>query len=202
MTNQKPSKDFSDPNSDEALAQELLKALDDFLSAGDWDATLFLKANKKKLEALRGQVESLLNEVSAKKAGDTQIKREPPPGYKRVYVSLFQAEANNMLKWQSTIKGLEKYSVSRPVYWEEAHVQAWIRNKADPAREGYVIAFVKETDIVKPYQGKVVADRFGHELVTLRERAIELANIVEFVHNEKRYRYSQGELVLMHVNTP
>lgn len=197
MTDQKPDKDIF-INKDEALARELIKSLDDLLAAGDWDATLFLKANKKRLEELRSRAQAVLDQMVVSESSSKQTVREVPLGYKMVYISLFQSESNNLIKWQSAIRGLERYSVSRPVYAEEEHVRTLIRNKADPTREAYVVAFVKETDIVKPYLGKKVQDRFGHELVTLREQAIDLRNLIEFIHDGKHYHYSPEQgLVLI-----
>lgn len=178
------------PNQEEVLAHKLIKVLDDLLSTKDWDVTLFLKANKKRLEAIRSRTQSLLDQISPSEDSIQPKERKAPPGYKIVYISLFQVESNNLMKWQATIKRLVQYSVSRSIYSVEEHMRTLIRNKPDPQREAYVIAFVKENDIVKPYLGKKTQDQFGHDLVTLREQAIDLRYVIEFVHDNKRYHYS------------
>lgn len=189
MADSKSDKDLS--KKDEALTRDLIKSLDELLEAGDWDATLFLKANKKRLLDLKSRAQAVLDQMAEGEITSGPTVRQAPPGYKMVYISLFQAESNNLIKWQSAIKGLEKYSVSRPVYAEEDHVRALIRNRLDPTKEGYIVAFVKETDIVKPYLGKKLQDRYGHELVTLREAAVDLNHVIEFVHDNKHYHYSR-----------
>lgn len=182
---------------EEVIARDLIQALNKLLDAGDWDTTLFLKANKKRLLDLRGRAEAVLEQIAVQKATQKIKTREAPPGCKMVYVSLFQAESTNLVKWQNIIKTLEKYSASRPVYLEEEHVRALIRNKADPTKEGYVVTYVREKDIVKPYLGKKIQDRYGHELITLREFAIHLDDIVEFVHANKRYQYSSEKGLIL-----
>lgn len=184
MADQKPGKQ-------ETLAREIIRSIDELLAAGDWEATLFLKANKKHLEALKQRAQALLEDQTLVAPKQATREREPPAGYKVVYISLFQAESNNLIKWQGAIKGLERYSVSRPIYSEEAHVRALIRNKPDPQKEAYVIAFVKESDIIKPYLGKKNQDRWGHELLTLREQAVDLGHVIEFIHDNKHYLYSK-----------
>ena len=53
---------------------------------------------------------------------------------------------------------------------------------------GYVVVAVKENAIIKSTPQSV--DRFGHELVMLKEHSIQAENILEFVHaNKKHYSY-------------
>jgi Dot/Icm secretion system protein IcmQ len=174
----------------EASARQLVQSLNDLLSSGDWEATLFLKANKKKLEALRDQAQAILDNIATSKENKKAMKEYvEQPGYKLVYISIYQADPNNLSKWQGVIKGLEKHSVSRPIYAEEVHVQALIRGKPDPAKEAYIKAFVRESDILKPQLGKTTYDRYDQPLITVKEGSVKVENIVEFIHQNKHYRY-------------
>jgi Dot/Icm secretion system protein IcmQ len=185
-----PNKNNKDklPKTPEELTQALVDTLDQLLSKGNWEATLFLKTNKKKLLSIRSQAEDLLTQTQPIPA-QAPIIKEPQPGYTKIYISLYQVDANNLIKWQNTIKALEKHSMSRPAYQNESDVKTLIRHKLDPIKEAYVVVFVKETDIVKPYLGKDVYDRFGNKLLTLKERAVSLENIIEFVHNDNHYQF-------------
>jgi len=181
----------------ETLNRELIEALENLLSKGDWEATLFLQVNKKRIEDLRSRAQKLLDEVASKSENQkSAVIRKLPAGYKVFYISLYQVDVDNLAKWQNTIKALEKHSVSRPIYASEEHIRTWVRNKTDPAREAYVVAHVKESDIARPLLGKPVKDRFDHELITLKEGSIRLANIIEFVHNGKRHAYDAGRGIL------
>ncbi|MGB6976825.1 MAG: Dot/Icm secretion system protein IcmQ, partial [Gammaproteobacteria bacterium] len=112
------------------------------------------------------------------------------------YVSIFQMEGNNLHKWINTLKMLDHYSQSRPVYRTEEQVRAIIRTKSEQLREAYVVIEIKENDIIPLSAGRTAVDRLGNELLTLKRGAIQPENIIEFVHSEHRYDFVEGQLVL------
>ena len=110
-----------------------------------------------------------------------------------VYILLYQADANNHDKWLLTIKSLIGQSISRPIYRNENDVAEVIRSKNDKKRSGFVAIYVNQADILS---GRVVKDAAGHELVRVKENAIDLKKIVAFYQDEKKYSYREGKLVL------
>ncbi|GAG15177.1 unnamed protein product, partial [marine sediment metagenome] len=116
-------------------------------------------------------------------------------GYIKVYISLYQAQGSNLAIWQNMLKSLAQYSVTRPVYADEAHIRELVRSKPDPDKQAYAVVAIKEDDIM--HLTKPAVDQFGHELLTLKEGAVQLDNIIEFVHaNQKHYLFRNNILIL------
>lgn len=174
------------------LNKKLIKLLDNLLSGDAWEKSLLLKATHKRIEALRSSAQELLDSATTVVEEETEDTKLAV-GQKVVYISLYQAHGNNMTQWQSAIKSIVEHAVSRPVYSREEDIVALIRSKEHPECEAYIVVNVKEDDVIPPYLGKAVQDRFGHELLTLRQGAIALQNITEFVH-EQRYLCKNGRL--------
>lgn len=172
--------------------RKLIAVLERLLKQGQWEASLFLKATSKQINELRQRAEQLLVETIGNAAALNKDDADKQ-GYKKVYISVYQAEGNNLQKWQQTLKALTEHSISRPIYDDEKQVQAILRNKIDPVREGYVSVYVKEGDIITA--GKASTDRIGNELLTLKVGAVKPENIIEFVHYQKSYYFKDEELV-------
>lgn len=181
--------------SDREILVELINILKDLLSKGDWSASLFLKTAYKKIDNLCQRAEELLNLINhGPKKEEEHINKESE-GYLKVFVSVYQSDYNNLTKWQNTLLGITEYSVSRPIYRNEEYIEEIIRARQS-FNEGYAIVFIRETDIIPPYAGKPLMDKFGHELLTVKQGAILPENIFEFVHLEKRYFFRNGRLLL------
>jgi len=177
--------------------KKLIALLTQLLETGDWDASLFLQVSARQLKKLRSELEQLLESVPEAQTITQQKSLGKPvePGYREVYISLYQTDGKDLAKWQQTLTSLPELSMSRPVYGEEAHAKASIRAKKESSTEGYVTAHVKETDIIAAYAGKAETDRLGHALLTLKEVAVKLNNIVSFTHEGKCYNFIDGKLV-------
>lgn len=118
------------------VKQNILSALDKAIENGDWGASLFFQNIGKRLVALRDQVDKDLEQEEKQLAEEGKIiKVETKPGFCKVYISLHQADGENLDRWQHTIKMLSEYNISRPVYGEQEHVRELIRAKADAKRE-------------------------------------------------------------------
>jgi intracellular multiplication protein IcmQ len=179
------------------LRDKLLASFDEALSKGDWEASLFFRTIGKRLKEMRQLIIDEMpieTENSAQKF--FQASSERHADLVKIYVSIYQTDWSNLDRWRSTVKALADYSVSRPVYRDEEHVKALLRAKPDKRREAYVVTFVKPTDILPQSPGRVLTDRLGHELLTLKDNCIQLENIVEFVHEDKRYGIRYGDFVL------
>lgn len=176
--------------------RKLVDVLDELLTAGNWEASLFLKAAGKQIRSLRDRAQQLLIEVTNETVAEQNNKVLEKADHIKVCVSLYQNDGNNLAKWYQAVKALTEHSVSRPVYRDEEHVKTMIRSKADAQPEGYVVAFIKESDVLRMPFGKTSLDRFGNELLCLRPNAIKLENIIEFVHCQQSYSLQENGLVL------
>jgi intracellular multiplication protein IcmQ len=178
--------------------RQLVDVLDELLVAGNWEASLFLRAAGKQIHELRDRANQLLIEVTGDIATQKNNAALEKADHIKAYVSLYQNEGTNLTKWYQMIKALTEHSVSRPVYRQEEQVKTLIRSKADAQHEGFVVAFIKESDVLQMPFGKTAVDRFGNELLTLRPGAVKLENIIEFVHNQQSYLLQENGLVLKH----
>lgn len=174
--------------------KKLIAMLDDLLGTCNWESSLFLKTASKKFLALRMEAEQLL--LASTTTAPKNVVIPVKAGHTKVFISIYLTEGINMEKWYATLKTLNEYSITRPVYRDEEHIKAMIRAKSDTQREGYVTLFIKDEDIINLPPSKIVTDRLGHELLALKIGAVKLENIIEFVHCQQHYRMSETGLVL------
>lgn len=182
---------------DVKIGQKLIEVLDSLLNSDEWDSSLFLKTVKKRLQDLRANAYTAVDEgirESAKIGKDFGTVQELPPGYIKVYILLYQTEGNKLTNWQYSIKSLVGHNVSRPTYREERYAQELIRSKKDAEHYGYAIIHIPEDGIYQFTQ--VSKDTLGHDMLMLKEGTVKLNNIEGFVHaNKKRYKFFDGELI-------
>lgn len=177
---------------------EVLKALSDAVEKGPWDKSLLLQGIGKKLrEALEGFVTDLgLGDFSIESAsaemGSSSLQHAEST---EVYVSLYQAQGANIQRWVTILTAITQLSVTRPTYKNETDVKASIRAKDFQVNDAYVAVKIRKDDILQPIEGKIPVDRFGRELLVLKENVIRPENISRFVHVSGEYRLIKGMLV-------
>ncbi|MCK4608483.1 MAG: Dot/Icm secretion system protein IcmQ [Gammaproteobacteria bacterium] len=177
---------------------KLVALLDDLLSKEDWESSLLLKAAKKRIEALLEEAKQVATELNGTLIATTHepTKFELKENQVKVYISLYQTEGASIKSWQNMLRSLGRYSMTRPVYEDEAHVREVVRSKPDALRHAYAVVAVEKTAIID--RERTPVDKFGHHLLTLKENTVKLSNIIEFVHaNSKRYVFQQDRLVLI-----
>lgn len=175
---------------------EILKALNEAIEKGPWEHNLFFRGIGKKLKDARDrfQRELGLDELLKSQERSAEDVAVADLNFTEVYISLYQSEGANMQKWASVVGSLVGHSISRPVYKNEDDIQSAIRAKEYKLNDGYVAARVRNNLILKPYGDKQPLDRFGRELLILREDAVQLENILYFVHVSGRYMFDKGTL--------
>jgi intracellular multiplication protein IcmQ len=183
---------------DNEASVKLVNILDDLLGNKEWDSTLLLRTAKKRLNGLREEAQQIaneLNETNSPKIPE-QITTTIKEGHKKIYISLYQTQGTNLKIWQNMLQSLAKYSITRPVYDDEEHIRELIRSKPEPQRHAYAVVTIKKDGIIDT--GNISLDKFSHKLLTLKEGAVQLENIIEFVHaNDKRYIFLRNLLVLL-----
>lgn len=179
------------------LKDKLLAALDKLIEKGHWDQSLFYKNILKRLHALRQSIIDSLEDEQDAFASSSSLPEIPlqKEDYRRMYVAVYQTEGERMDRWLYLVKNLPSFSISRPVYGEEAHAEELMRAKRG-RNDAYVILWVKEQDILSPLSGALPFDRFHHALYTLKPTGVKLENLIEFVHDGKRYFFHKGQFVL------
>ncbi len=173
---------------------KILKALDETIATGPWDYNLFFKGiGKQLLEARERFVREL--GLEGHKNGDKGLADEAEAAFIEVYVSLYQAEGANISKWQTVVNTLAGYNLTRPVYKNETDVVEAIRSKEFKQNDAYVAVKILKADITQPFTESPPVDRYGHELLVLREGAVRQENISRFVHMSGEYEFRNNTLV-------
>lgn len=176
------------------LTRQLIALLEDTLSAGDWDSSLLLHNLAKKIHDQHAQLkineQALQDQLSPLGDGAVQLSDDQC----LVFVSLYQADGQNMEKWAQQLRQLSQLVLTRPVYDCEEYVLQSIRSRQLQSIEAYAAvrvmkASVQSTDLPQ-------RDRFDQPLLSLTERAVSSANIVSFHHAGHTYRWVDQSLYL------
>ncbi len=173
---------------------KILKTLDEAIANGPWDYNLFFKGIGKKLMDARERFVRELGLEDLAKKESAEAEDESAKLFTEVYVSLYQAEGANISKWQTVINTLAGYNLTRPVYKSEIDIQEAIRFKEFKQNDAYVAVKIRKDDILKLTE-KPPVDRYGHELLVLREGAVQQENISRFVHLSGQYDFRNKTLI-------
>jgi len=177
--------------------KEMLTIIDRILAAGDWEVSLFLRNTVKPLKKVKEEIVALQSQFENKLEEEDIAPLSISEGKQLIYLLLYQADGNNLKKWEQLIRTLPRYVQGRPIYESEEHVKKSIRSKLDTSTEAYAVILIDKKNVLPITSGVISSsDRLEQPLVTLRENTVALENILEFVHLNKRYRFQRGKLVL------
>lgn len=180
----------------EVEATAILKALDDALDTGPWKDSNFLRVIGKSLKDIRDNFAKEIddNRQSSDSALEKGVLNSERSGHKEVFIALYTADGSQLHSWERIVANLPRQIISRPVYAIEDDVKFLIKSKANKNNEAYVAIFVKESDMLQLSSDKIPIDKFGKELIALKDHAVHLENITRFVHISGNYSYSKGHL--------
>lgn len=185
---------------DPEVNKKLISILDTLIQEGHWDKSLFLQATVKEIRGLREELATKLDlGIDPQQASNLQqttsvndIKLTPEQ--QEVYVALYQANGTNIPSWEQSLELLLSRSSSRPIYDTEAKAKDMMVRKGDNPNNAYAVIIIDKSDII-PIPEKHVTDKYGHELLTLREEALKVKNIRRFVHISGTYSLEKGHLI-------
>lgn len=177
------------------VALQIKKILDEGITAGPWQANLFLKGIKKKLEEIRDDFVTKvgLDQHHEQIANDRLIDNSCEAI--EVYIALYQSQGSNISKWQEVVVSLVNYTMGRPIYRNETDVQAAIRLNDRNLNHAYAVVKVPIDAILSDATEQIRTDRQGRKLISLREAAIQLKNIIRLVHATGHYKLVRNFLV-------
>ena len=175
-----------------------MKALDDAIQQGPWDASNFLRVIGKNLKQIRedfaGHLEDPGNE-KAKLTAHLANRIALRSGQQEIFISLYSSEGSNFQSWERILINLPKQMISRPIYADEEDVKSLIRAKENSINEAYVSIYINQDDILKISSDKIPVDKRGKPLLTIKDNSLKLDNINRFVHASGIYKLVQGRLV-------
>ncbi|MCW8398710.1 Dot/Icm secretion system protein IcmQ [Legionella sp. PATHC038] len=188
MTKEKFTKEHNDA---------ILKALDYAIQNGPWDKSNFLRSIGNRLVGIRDNFSKKINARSqAQIQSDTNLANRLAlrGNQQEVFISLYTSDGSNLQSWERIIFNLPRQMISRPIYEQEDQVKALIKSKENKQNEAYVGIYINKTDIIPLAPDKILYDRLGSPLLTLKDRSLDLENITQFVHISGIYKYSRGRL--------
>lgn len=182
----------------ESQTNAILKALDDALANGPWDESNFLRVIGKNIQEIRDNLASEMekNSTSTTRLSSKQdIQQLERSGQREIYIALYSSDGAHMQSWERILVNLPRQIISRPIYSDEEHVKTLIKSKENKLNEAYVVIYVNESDILTVSPDKIPLDKFGKPLMALKDRSLNIDNIIRFVHLSGIYSYSKGHLV-------
>lgn len=185
----------------EALTKQqsdaVLQALNTALEEGPWNESNFLKIIGKNLRAIRdefaNEIESSIKkpDSNAYLANRMALRR----GQQKIYIALYSSDGANLRSWEKILANLPRQMISRPIYSDENDVIAIIKTKEFRINEAYVSIYIGENEILEISADKLPLDKLGKPLLSLKDKALNVDNIIFFVHESNTYEYKQGRLI-------
>ena len=182
-------------------SRRILAALDELLANRTWDKTLFLRAIEMQLKQIRNDYADAINSYEAMASIDRKqntffIQKKGAEKTIDIYIHLYNLEGDSIHKWEKLISNLDKQIISRPVYRFENDVREVLRTKrGDLKNEAYAAVAINETQLIIGTNGQVQRDKLGHELVSVKDRWIDLNNFKYFIHKSGRYNLRGLKLI-------
>lgn len=186
---------MKDKLSDEQT-ESILRALNKAIEQGPWESSNFLRMLGKKLVTLRdGLLDQLgSREFSFQQRGDDSTSVQLTEAQQPVYISLYSANGENLTSWERILANLPRQMISRPIYANEEHIKEALRLKLNKLNDAYVTAYINKTDIINIPADRVLVDKQGNPLLSLKDNSLTLSNIIYFTHPFGTYRFSKGRL--------
>lgn len=177
------------------VALEIKKILEEGIAAGPWQANLFLKGIKKKLEELCDDFVTRVGLDQHHQQMANDLLEASRSENTEVYIALYQSQGSNMSRWQEVVVSLVNYTMGRPIYYNEADVRAAIHLNDRNLNHAYAVVRVHNEAILPVPTDLPRRDREGRKLVSLREASIQLKNIARLVHATGQYKLVRNFLV-------
>jgi len=173
--------------------QKVQEIMNQLLAEKDWEQASYLKILREELQkiysafnVLASQVYSQVNEEAEAQA---QLLNFDKTNYKLVYISVYSSEGGNLDSWQRILSNLPKQFITRAIYENEYDAQDAIKLAPVFSNAAYVAIWVDKSHILSPEDFPPQFDKLGHQLINLRDRAVQLNKIEFFWNNLSKYRW-------------
>lgn len=177
------------------MIDRIVGHIDALSTDGRWEDSDFLTSVIKPMIALRDRALHLKSDLQASAPSKILAPRSITEQEAIIYVSIFQSQGGDLKQWALQLGSLKTSIAGRPIYGNEADVCALIKHKDFSLSEAYLCIAVDQKDILTQDARFYRQDHLGHRLLILKQAAIKEDNILEFVHNKKRYLFQSGRLI-------
>jgi intracellular multiplication protein IcmQ len=175
-------------------AKIIQEALHRLANSPNFSHSTFLKIVQQQIQKISDEFDETIEQTYL---SDNQAVQEvlDDPNKQAVFISVYCSDGSKIDAWQRVITNLPKQYISRPIYLREQDAQKALKAKAQFLNEAYVSVLVDKKNIFSTENDLFnLHDKFGSQLLTLKDRSIELSNIVFFWHNSKQYSFKDGNL--------
>lgn len=187
------------------LEDELKKfqeTYNELLANEGWEKVPFLKIMHAKLLKLKLELDDLMGltpETPSLQDHQSPQAELSSDNLLKLYIYLYTTEGKRLEAWQRLLANLDKQYISRPIYRNEVDAQYAVFNAPVMHNAGYVAVWVDKKFLLEAENGP--RDKFGHELLMLKDRAIDLAKIEYFWTNSSQYQWKLGKLNFLKIGT-
>jgi hypothetical protein len=157
---------------------------------------------KDKFRFIRDRLNLLLANIEEVLAATEKLTPEKASGASDdemlVYVYLFNAQGIMLQTWQKMVNPsvFYEHSVNRPIYLDQAHVEAFIGRKANKVQHGYLTMIIKKSDLHKAEGALPLKDVYDNPIAKAKEGSLQFKNLLAFTHNSIDYVIdSEGQLI-------
>lgn len=153
-----------------------------------------------KFRFVRDRLQGLLTHLESQKEVQeekVQTLQEESADKVLVYVYLYNAQGTLLRSWNPMLvpKVFYEYSVNRPIYAQQSHVDSLIKGKINKQQHGYLTVKIHRDHLISAAEGSS-KDANGNPLIKVKEGSLRFENLVSFTHNAQSYSVTpQGEFI-------
>lgn len=187
--------------SDDKLKEQLCKfeqIYNDMLADERWQESPFLKVMQVKLTKLKNELSDFINVTYQDQKPSIRpnlSKNTTHSELQKVFIYLYTSDGKKVDSWERLISNLDKQYISRPIYFDEVHVQHAVFHAPVFSNAGYLAIWVEKKFLNSLLLEDLPKDKFGHPLLSLKDRAIQLEKIDYFWTNYSEYHRTNGKLI-------
>ena len=182
-------------------SRSVLAVLTKLVDHDIWDKTFILRASKKKILHLIGEIRTDIknSELKVAEVAKQAEKKEVvlTDDMMVVYILLYQTKDTSLKGWADMFKILSRAVYCRPIYSKEKDVQAILGGFLKAQEGAYIAIVINKADILSVPEKMVARDKRDVPLITLEDNAIDLKNLKYFVHLESKYTYRDAANFLL-----
>jgi intracellular multiplication protein IcmQ len=181
-----------------ALSLEQAKSIQEILNklaqSPNFSQSTFLTLIQKQLIQLSEDFNQAVQNTYFVEEATPQLEQELP-NHELVFISIYCSDGSNLSAWERVISNLPKQYISRPIYLREQDAQKMAKSRPIVINEGYVAVYVDKNAIFETGSDMVMQDKFGNQLLSLKDRAIDLKKVSFFWNSSKQYSLKEQALI-------
>lgn len=176
----------------QTLNTKIVMALEPIVHDQRWQQTAFMRNLVAAYVETYEQACEQDTKFSQKLASPAMRRQQLQEGQCEIFIHLYQTDGYDLTRWDLQLSMLLQSRMTRPIYGAESDIQQVMRARMSQANDAYVIAIIKNTDLLADLTGLKQEDSLGQPLIYLNDQALCQENLIELVHLNKRYPVVKG----------